>query len=115
MRCFSFFLAVISFIAPAIAQTTKKLIEFGWDEPDTAFMRQHIAEMEKTPFDGTVFHVPGDFLWQCWGKRTFTEKELAPAIDDLKHTPIARFKHNLLRFNVTPGDVDWFDDFTPVL
>jgi len=22
----------------------KKLIEFGWDEPDTAFLRQHIEE-----------------------------------------------------------------------
>ena len=27
----------------------KKLIEFGWDEPDTAYM-QHIAAMEQTPF-----------------------------------------------------------------
>jgi hypothetical protein len=28
-------------------QPSKKLIEFGWDEPTTAFMKQHIAEMEK--------------------------------------------------------------------
>src|SRR5689334_23378806 len=35
----------------------KKLIEFGWDEPDSQFMRKHIALMEGTPFDGTVFHV----------------------------------------------------------
>src|SRR5689334_1414081 len=34
----------------------KRLIEFGWDEPDTAFMKKHIGEMEKTPFDGCVFH-----------------------------------------------------------
>src|SRR5687768_13266008 len=62
------------------AQTTrKKLIEFGWDEPDPAFMRKHIAEMEKSPFDGTVFHINTDFLWQCWSKRAFTEAELQPA------------------------------------
>ena len=37
----------------ALGQTTRKsLIEFGWDEPDTAFMRAHITEMEKLPFDG---------------------------------------------------------------
>ncbi len=30
----------------------KKLIEFGWDEPDTAFMREQDAEMERSPFDG---------------------------------------------------------------
>ena len=96
-------------------QPTKKLIEFGWDEPDTAYLRAHIAEMEKTPFDGTVFHLPGDFLWQSWGKRSFTRAELQKAIDDLKATPLKRFTHNFLRFNVTPGDVDWFDDFSAVL
>src|SRR2546425_6926249 len=36
----------------------KKLIEFGWDEPSTEFLRAHIAEMEKTPFDGVVFVAP---------------------------------------------------------
>src|SRR4051794_15869356 len=44
-------------IASASAAAPTKLIEFGWDEPDTAFMLAHIAEMEKTPFDGTVYHV----------------------------------------------------------
>src|SRR4051794_1391372 len=65
----------------------KKLIEFGWDEPDTAFMRQHVAEMEATPFDGCVFHAnylkgegeqaknAGGFTWECWGKRAFTAAE----------------------------------------
>ena len=33
---------------------SKKLIEFGWDEPDTAFMRKHAAQMDATPFDATV-------------------------------------------------------------
>src|SRR5947208_14377496 len=94
---------------PPSTAAQKRLIEFGWDEPDTAFLRQHIAEMEQTPFDGCVFHVPGDFLWQCWGKRTFIETELRPAIEDLKNTPLKKFTHNFLRFNVAPGDVDWFD------
>ena len=72
-------LMVLLFIAgTSIAQTTrsaKKLIEFGWDEPDTAFMRRHIARMEQTPFDGVVFHVlsdptngkPGNFMNEGWG------------------------------------------------
>ena len=34
----------------------RKLIEFGWDEPDTSFLRGHLAELERTPFDGCVFH-----------------------------------------------------------
>jgi hypothetical protein len=101
----------------------KKLIEFGWDEPGTDFMLEHVSEMEKTPFDGCVFHVNyrkddgsnGSFTWECWGTKTFTAEELKDAADDLKSTKFSKFTHNFLRFNVTPGGVDWFDDFTPIL
>src|SRR5687768_11462191 len=109
---------VICVLCPAAvaqSESRKKLIEFGWDEPTTAFMRQHIAEMERTPFDGCVFHLNQDFLWQCWSKRAFTEAGLKQPIEDLKSTPFKKFTHNLLRFNVTPGDVDWFDDFSPIV
>ena len=98
----------------------KKMIEFGWDEPDTAFLRQHIASMEAgSPFDGCVFHANwnmpeggggGSFTWGCWSGRAFTEAELAQSLADLKATKFGRMRHNFLRFNVTPGDVDWFDD-----
>ncbi len=102
---------------------TKKLIEFGWDEPDTAFMRKHIAQMEKTPFDGCVYHFrwvqpdgkDADFIWSCWGKQAFTIEQVQHAIDDLKATPFKRFRHNFLRFNVTPGELDWFDDYSAVI
>lgn len=102
---------------------SKKLIEFGWDEPDTAFMRKHIAEMEQTPFNGCVFHInytksdgsPGTFLWECWGSRAFQEREFSAAIEDLRQTPLKRFTHNFLRFNTVPGKIDWFDDFSAVL
>lgn len=101
----------------------KRLIEFGWDEPDTAFLRRHVAAMEKSPFDGCVFHVMAadpqgrreNFTWLCWGRRAFTEAELKPARDDLKATTVRRFTHNFLRFNTAPGDLDWFDDHTAAL
>jgi hypothetical protein len=105
----------------------KRLVEFGWDEPDTAFMRQHVAEMEATPFDGCVFHVKylkgdgpdakntGDFLWETWGKRSFKESDFRASLDDLKNTQFKRFTQNFLRFNTVPGDVDWFDDFGPIV
>src|SRR6185436_14184718 len=108
---------------------TKKLIEFGWDEPDTSFMRKNIEQMEKTPFDGVVFHAKwakpdgspgGDFMWDCWGKRTFTIQELQPALDDLKSTKFTKLKYNFLRFNTTPSKdqwskEDWFGDFSAIL
>ncbi len=101
----------------------KKLIEFGWDEPDTAFLRSHISEMQKTPFDGCVFHVnfeqpggaKGSFTWDSWGTNAFTESDVAAALADLRATRFGRFRENFLRFNTTPARIDWFDDYSAVL
>jgi len=108
----------------AAAQSeTKKLIEFGWDEPDTGFLRQHLEEMEKTPFDGCVFHADferadgrkGSFTWDSWSTNAFTEADLKKPFDDLKALRPSRFKHSFLRFNTTPANLDWFDDHSAVL
>ncbi len=99
----------------------KKVIEFGWDEPTTAFMRAHITDMEKMPFDGTVFTVHAtneagkqDFLSTAWGHKTFSAEDFTKAIDDLRATKFDKFTDNFARFDVTPGDVDWFDDFSAI-
>src|SRR5438309_5632599 len=90
----------------------KKLIEWGWDEPDTKFIRQNIAQMEEFPFDGLVFHVnsskAGNMTWEIWGTRKFTLSEFEQAINDLTGTKFRRFTERFLRINVTPGKVDWF-------
>jgi len=107
----------------AAGEGEKKVIEFGWDEPGTEFMREHVDEMETAPFDGCVFHVDyrkadgakGSFTWECWGNRAFTYDELKPAVEDLKATRFRRFTENFLRFNTTPADRDWFDDFSVVV
>lgn len=106
--------------APAPA---KKLIEFGWDEPDPSFMRRHLAQLEATPFDGCVYHLlyanpgrpPGSFTWEAWGRRAFTEAEVDSGLRDLEATRFRRFRWNFLRLNVTPGDLDWFDDYGAVV
>ena len=86
-------------------------------------MRQHIARMRQTPFDGTVFHVNhtsaggkrGNFTWEAWGTNVFTRAEDAGAIEDLKQTDFGPFNQNFLRFNTTPAQLDWFDDYSAVL
>ena len=110
-------------VQPRAGGLAKRLIEFGWDEPDTAFMRRHIAQIERSPFDGCVFHANyitpggpgGSFLSEAWGTRVFSAADLGPALADLQATPFHRFTDNFLRFNTVPGDVDWFDDFSAVL
>jgi hypothetical protein len=99
----------------------QKLLQWGWDEPDTSFLRRNIREMEKSPFDGCVFSVrlgPGEpggsFTWQFWGRRGFGMSDVTAAANDLRALRPRRFTENFLRVNVTPGDVDWFGDFSPV-
>jgi hypothetical protein len=91
-----------------------KLVEWGWDEPDPAFMRTHVAEMAATPFDGCVFHVSG-LTWEMWGRRALDAALFEDAVADLRAGRPLRFTERFLRVNVTPGDLDWFDDFAPVV
>jgi hypothetical protein len=107
----------------AASAGSKYLIEFGWDEPTPAFMRKHVEEMERMPFDGCVFHIAHTdsqsnfiaFTSNAWGKHRFSRKELEPAIEDLLQTRFHKLQRNFLRLNVTPGDVDWFEDFSAIL
>ncbi len=92
----------------------KKLIEWGWDEPDTAFLRENVERMEQLPFDGLVLHAlsseGGNLAWEIAGSRRFELDEFAAAIADLQATPFRRLTDRFLRVNVTPGTLDWFDD-----
>jgi len=92
----------------------KKVIEWGWDEPDTKFMRENIAKMEEAPFDGVVFHAMSgsgvNLSWEVWGNRKFEIAEFKQAIEDLRGTKFQRFTDRFLRVNITPAHIDWFDD-----
>jgi hypothetical protein len=93
---------------------SKKLIEWGWDEPDTKFLRANIERMEQFPFDGIIFHLSTDqgqnFCWEIWGERRFAASQFQNAIADLRATKFRRFTDRFVRVNVAPGTVDWFDD-----
>ena len=120
--------AFMVILAPGVTASepphkTKLLIEFGWDEPDTAFLREHLKTMAESPFDGCVFHAVArradgpieNFAWKAWGRRAYQEKELSLARDDLKATRFDRFHQNFLRINTAPADLDWFDDHSAIL
>jgi len=113
---------------PVIAQPThhggtKKLIEFGWDEPNTAYLKAHIADMERMPFDGVVLDAeytdPQNKIQNLsqddFGKDEIPWNSLKTALNNLRQTRFKRFTDNFLRFNTIPGSIDWFDDFSPIL
>jgi hypothetical protein len=101
----------------------KKIIEIGWDGPSPIYIEQHIAEMEKLPFDGLVINLTENGLHDlqkrpdrqhAFAGRAFGNKALDPAdfresVDSLNKTRFTRFTDRFLRLNVTPGDFDWFD------
>lgn len=96
---------------------SKKLIETGWDEPNTQTLRKNLAEIEKSPFDGVVIGVLGKsedgtpcslrtaFANQPWQRSWFQS-----AIDDLKACRFQHFTDNFFILGANPGNVDWFDD-----
>lgn len=113
---------------PAICQPIhhggmKKLIEFGWDEPNTAYLKAHIADMEQMPFDGVVLDAEytdmqnktQNLSQDDFGKDEISWVSLKTALNNLRQTHFKRFTDNFLRFNTIPGSIDWFDDFSPIL
>ncbi len=66
--------------------TAKKVIEWGWDEPNTRFIRENIERMEKHPFDGpVVLRVDGAerTLGSTVAHQVFVRKEEPDAEDRL--------------------------------
>jgi len=94
-----------------------KLIHLGWDQPTTAFVRDHWQELEASaPFDGVtvtaefshegVTHEDhGVMLEEKWPRES-----LKTALENLRSAKFSRLKNNFLRVNSPPTYVDWFDD-----
>jgi hypothetical protein len=107
---------------PALGATTKKLIELGYDIPDTSFLRDNIKWMkENEPFDGVVYSarpstgVGQEFTWGAWGNPTVARSTLQHAVNELNAANQNGYAENYLRFNCTPGNVDWFDNSSSVI
>ena len=111
-------MAVLASGAGAADSFHKKFIELGWDIPDTAFLRTHWQEMERTtPFDGIMFKVdPKDAQGKglsteaIWDARPWRKEWLRSALEDLQACRFKKFTDNFVRFNATPGNLAWGDE-----
>jgi len=105
------------------SQLRKKLIAWGWDTAHPAQIQMNVRKIEALPFDGIVLShfkatTGGEdamFEWRAFGRERFERKQLTATIETLRNIDFRRFTDNFLRFNAQPGDVDWFDDFAPIL
>ena len=116
-RTVIFLAAAAAAACAADARRPKKLIQTGWDQPDTERLLANLAEMEKRPFDGVVVaavgrvderrrcHLRSAFLNEKWQREWFQ-----PCVADLKACKFKRFTDNFLTLGANPGNVDWHDD-----
>ncbi len=103
------------------APPAPKLIEFGWDAPTPAYLRENIRRMEAdSPYDGIGFYFRvdvehNDAPYQCnW--LTAANPEVAwqdawfqDAVTDLRKTEFRQFTDNFLMLAFY-RKTDWFDD-----
>jgi hypothetical protein len=113
-------------VSPAATTGTvhgKKLVKlYGLDKPSTSYLKQNVAEIEKTPLDGicviayTNQPKPGDswrkdgnYLW--FTTHQLKRKDFSQAVADLNETNFKRLNYNFLHFAARgPSNADWFND-----
>ncbi len=114
--CFSAVALLTVVVGAQWGRPRKKLIEYGWDVPDTAFVRANIQGMEqRCPFfDGIVLRLKGG-----WTKRPahiFRTDAVNPAeytddITNLQATQFNRFTDNFaLMWGTAEKGWDWFNE-----
>lgn len=104
------------------------IVELSWTSADTVYIRQNIDQMEQRPLDGVTVRVAdprfpngnvlngagvGDAGWAFFQSKRIGREVIDAAIEDLRHTPFQRFRHNYLcMVTYLPGEqiVNWFDD-----
>ncbi|MCL2743174.1 MAG: hypothetical protein FWE67_04915 [Planctomycetaceae bacterium] len=115
------FLCAAIFVSGAAAQDvvrSKKLIQLGWDIPDTAYLKEHHEEMQQTtPFDGVMVSLETTAPdGKKYGSRGVMNADpwdpawFVTAIDDLKACRWTTFTDNFILFNFSPGNLDWDND-----
>ena len=113
---------------PPISTAGKKVIYYGWNTRDTAYVAEHWAEMEQTPFDGIGISIALDRArptvgdgstanllgWQIFGAKEFSRAAFNDAVADLQKPRWTRFTENFLPLAIATRDqndgLSWFEE-----
>ena len=106
----------------------KKIIGFACNTVEPAYLKEHIADIERLPIDGLNIAVyPNDWgprrsgqEGMFFGGRRFTRADFSTALADLKATRFTRFTDNFIQVETSArgsvvtgkpedGNLDWFD------
>jgi hypothetical protein len=98
---------------PVTDTTVPKLIKHGWDIPTPQFVHDHVAEMEKLPFDGLTITIPG--LGDKVQRQTpVTYAQFAAALAPLRTTRFARLTNNFAMAYASPAGSVFADWSVPI-
>jgi len=90
--------------------TGKKLIEYGWDVPTPEYVRDHIRDMEKRPFEGVIFRLPKSggnvFNIDNWDKNKVALQDETKVVSAIKWN---KFTDNFLAMYAA-STMDWYSD-----
>jgi hypothetical protein len=102
------------------ARPNQHLLEFGWNTPRLQDAPAYIEAAQNLPFDGLILDIAtprheAGLSWTLFGAERVDRPFLDGLASEMSGLEWGRLSHNLLRVNVTPGNVDWYDDFDSIL
>lgn len=102
-------LLVITLAAGATAVSAqpmaKKLIEYGWDVPQPAYIEANIARMEQRPFDGLIFRLRE--VSSVFAQREYDKDHYAAEVASGASIKWGQFTDNFIVMYAA-SEMDWF-------
>ena len=95
---------------PAAKPDGPFLIKHGWDAPSPRFVHDHVEEMERLPFDGTIISL-GALSKRVQRQQPMDVGETTSALAPLRTTRFTRLRHNFALVYATPAG-SFFDDYS---
>jgi hypothetical protein len=102
-----------SALPPAPRTPSPWLIKHGWDIPTPEFVRDHVTDMEKSPFDGVVVRMP-ELSDKVQRQEPVSFEQFQSALEPMSGVRFDRLQHNFVMVYTTPAG-SYFDDYeTPI-
>ncbi len=94
---------------PGRLPATKKLIEYGWDVPQPAFVAANLAAMEKRPFDGVIMRLAGKHGGNIFSGGKWNPSDYEADVKAMQSIRWGTFRHNFLMM-YSASEQDWLSD-----
>jgi hypothetical protein len=114
------FAKYVYYPAPNVPRSEKRVLEWGWNTPLLQDVPTYLESAQALPFDGLILDIatpdhPRGLSWTLFDNDRVDQTLLDNLSTQFTELNWGRLTDNFLRVNVAPANVDWFDDFDPIL